>query len=194
MNKRSGTETRRIIVNAAKDVFLKYGYAAANIRRIARAAGMSVGSIYLYFKNKEELYKSLIRDRRNEMGAGIEKAIERAASATEALSEFLRLYVEYALKHREFILLHIREHGFTFGLDEKREFFQNQRKLLEKIIARGIRDGEFRKCNARGMAKLIQGSLRGIALSMALDKDVVVTPKMLREFIFDGLQKTDREV
>jgi AcrR family transcriptional regulator len=193
MNKRSGIESRKKIIDAAMDVFSRKGYAAANIREIAKTAGISVGGVYVYFKNKEELYKSIIDDRMRDMGSKIEIIAGRAESATEALSNFLKLHLENALKHKEFILLHIREHGFSFGLDKKRAFFRQQIKLIENIIIKGIHSGEFRKCNAKDMAKIIMGSLRGIILSMALDDDVTITPKMLNEFIFNGLLRVNKK-
>ncbi len=193
MNRRSGIESRKRIIDAAMSVFSRRGYAKANIREIAKTAGISVGGVYLYFKNKEELYKSLIDDRMRDMGSKIEIIAGRAESATEALSNFLKLHVENALKHKEFILLHIREHGFSFGIDKKKAFFRQQTKLIENIIIKGIHSGEFRKCNAKDMAKIIMGSLRGIILSMALDDNVTITPKMLNEFIFNGLLRVNKK-
>ena len=187
MNKRSGIESRKRIIDAAMDVFSRKGYAKASIREIAKTAGISVGGVYLYFKNKEELYKSLINEGMRDFGGKIETITKQAESATEALPNFLKLHLENALKHKEFILLHIREHGFSFGIDKKRAFFRQQTKLIENIIIKGIHSGEFRKCNAKDMAKIIMGSLRGIILSMVLDDDVIITPKMLNEFIFNGL-------
>ena len=193
MNRRSGIESRKRIIDAAMSVFSRHGYAKANIRVIAKIAGISVGGVYLYFKNKEELYKSLIDDRMRDMGSKSEIIAGRAESATEALSDFFKLHLENALKHKEFILLHIREHRFSFGIDKKRAFLRQQTKLIENIIIKGIHSGEFRKCNAKDMAKIIMGSLRGIILSMALDDDVIITPKMLNEFIFNGLLRADKK-
>ena len=193
MNRRSGIESRKRIIDAAMSVFSGHGYAKANIREIAKTAGISVGGVYLYFRNKEELYKSLIDDRMRDMGSKLEIIAGRAESAAEALSNFLKLHLENALKHKEFILLHIREHGLSFGIDKKRAFFRQQTKLIENIIIKGIHSGEFRKCNAKDMAKIIMGSLRGIILSMALDDDVIITPKMLNEFIFNGLLRADKK-
>jgi len=187
MNKRSGLESKKKIIDAAMDVFSMKGYATASIREIAKIAGISVGGVYLYFRNKEELYKSLINERMSDIGSKLQITAAQAESATEALSIFLKLHLEDALKHKEFILLHIREHGFAFGVHEKRKFFKKQRELVENIIQRGIQSGEFRKCNSKDMAKIIMGSLRGIILSMALDDDVHITPKMLNEFIYKGL-------
>lgn len=187
MSRRSGIESRKRIIDAAMGVFSRHGYAKANIRDIARTAGISVGGVYLYFRNKEELYKSLIKEGMRDFGSKIETTTEQAKSATEALSNFLKLHLENALKHKEFILLHIREHGFTFGMDEKRQFFRNQRKLIEKIIVKGIHSGEFRRCNAEEMANIIMGTLRGAVLSMAIDDDVIVTSRGLSEFVLNGL-------
>ena len=193
MNKRSGIESKQKIMKAAMDVFSRKGYAKANIREIARTAGISVGGVYLYFRNKEELYRSLINERMLDIGSKTETIAGKTQSASEALSHFLSLHLENALKHKEFILLHIREHGFTFGVQEKKNFFRKQRELVERLIQRGIRTGEFRKCNADDMAKVIMGSLRGVILSMALDDDVHITPQMMNEFIFNGLHTPARK-
>jgi AcrR family transcriptional regulator len=187
MNKRSGIESKKIIMKAAMDIFSSHGYAGANIREVAEKAGVSVGSIYLYFKNKEELYRNLLVENRREMADRTATEVESARNASQALSNFLRLYLDYAMKHSEFIMLHIREHGFTFDLKEKKRFFLSQRNLIEKIINRGVRSGEFRKCNVRQTAKLVMGSLRGITLSMALDEDGFVRPEILEDFFFKGL-------
>jgi AcrR family transcriptional regulator len=190
MNKRSGIESRKKIVDAARHVFSLRGYSNANIRDIANRAGISVGGVYLYFRNKEELYKNLIGGGMLDMGRKTEKAVKEARSATEALSNFLKLYLEYGTEHKEFILLHIRERGFAFGKDEQRRIFRKkQRELIRKILVRGMRDGEFRKHDAEETAKIIQGALRGIIISMAVDNDVIADPEMLTEFALQGLLK-----
>ncbi|MEW6584419.1 MAG: TetR/AcrR family transcriptional regulator [Nitrospirota bacterium] len=191
MNKRSGIESRKKIIQAAMEVFSRRGYAQANIRDIAGKAGLSVGGVYLYFKNKEELYKSLIHDRMDEIGGKVSLAIEHSVSAPEALGRFLRLHMENALRHREFILLHIREHGFAFGRKEKRDFFRGQKRLVESIIKKGIDTGEFRKCDAKKMSDMVMGSLRGIVLAMALDGDEV-EPEALSDFMLRGILKRER--
>ena len=162
MNKRSGKESKKKIIRAAMDVFSVKGYAKASIREIAGVAGISVGGVYLYFRNKEELYRSLINEKMQEAGASLKLAAGEAKSPSEALSNLLKTHLENALKHKDFLLVHIREHGFAFGIQEKRKFFRDQRALIEKIIRRGIQTGEFRECNPEDTAKIIMGSLRFI--------------------------------
>lgn len=187
MNRRSGIESKKKIMEAGMAVFSQKGYAKASIREIALSAGISIGGVYLYFRNKEELYKSLINEKMLDIGRRTGIVAGKSQPAMHALSEFCSIYLEHALKNKEFILLHIREHGFAFGVREKRQFFRKQRELIRQIIQKGIRDGEFRRCNADDMAKMIMGSLRGVVLSMALDDDVHITPHLMQEFIFRGL-------
>jgi len=191
MNKRSGIETKRKILDAAMEIFSAKGFTAANMREIAQAAGTSVGCVYLYFKNKEELYESLITEKRSRLNSMIEMSSAKAGTSSEALSAFVKLNFDHMVKHKDFILLHIREHGFTFGLQEKKHFFRQQIDHLEKVIKRGTRSGEFRECNARDMAKIIVGSLRGILISTALDEGPGVSPGMLSRFFLNNLVKEE---
>jgi AcrR family transcriptional regulator len=193
MNKRSGIESKKRIMNAAMHVFSVHGYERANIREISKIAGISVGGVYLYFRNKEELYVSFMQEMMQELTMKTGEIIRQAASPSEALAAFLRLHINYAIKHKELILVHFRELGFAFGMDAKQEFFRRQRKEVGKIITNGIRAGEFRKCNVRDVAKIIMGALRGTILSMAVEEDGLIEPKRLIEFVLNGLVKYDRQ-
>src|SRR5438477_12556848 len=51
---------RRQIVDGARAVFLAQGFDAASMGEIARAAGVSKGTLYVYFKNKEELFEAIV--------------------------------------------------------------------------------------------------------------------------------------
>lgn len=55
-------ETRAKIINAAKEEFLRYGFDNANMRRIAAKSNMTVGNLYRYFKNKEDINFQIVRE------------------------------------------------------------------------------------------------------------------------------------
>jgi len=194
MNRRSGIESRKRILDAAMAVFSRQGYANASIREIAKTAGISVGGLYLYFRNKEELYLSFIRDGMNDMMRKTEVIVESRKSPTRTLYDFLKVHIDSAIKHRELILVHIRELGFTFALEHKRQYMRTQLRMVEKIINRGIQTGEFRKCNVKETARIIMGTVRGVMLSMAMDKDVIVTTKGLHDLILNGLLRNNNQL
>lgn len=187
MNKRSGIASKQKIMKAAMAVFSRKGYAKANVREIARAAGMSVGGVYLYFRTKEDLYRSLVSGGMLEIRRKTEAIAAEAPTASEALSRIFRLHLGLAVEHREFILLHIREHGFSYGVREKRAFFRFQRELFRKVIEKGIKNGEFRRCDAVQIATIFMASLRGAVLSAALD-DIVIPAETLSQFMIRGLR------
>lgn len=189
MNKRSGIQTKKKVLGAALKVFSSSGYSGSSIREIARTAGISVGGVYLYFRNKEELYLSLIKSMIDDKRRRLNDIITSQGTATEALSAFIRFHVEYTLKHKELIFIHIRDHGFTFGMDIKRQYFRDQINALEKIIRWGVRNGEFRRCNTPTVAKIIMALLRGLVLNIALDDERGITALEMNDVILYGLTK-----
>ena len=193
VNRRSGVKTKANILEAAMRVFSTYGYAGASIRAIAKAAGISIGGVYLYFRNKEELYLDLIKSRIEEQNNTIKELIASTGSATEALNVFLSLHLESGIKNKELILINIREHGFGFGLEIKRKFLRSQIRLLVNILGEGARDREFRKINTEEAARIIMATLRGIVHSMVMDGESIVTEKGLVDLILKGLVRTDKE-
>ncbi|MEW6107904.1 MAG: TetR/AcrR family transcriptional regulator [Nitrospirota bacterium] len=189
MNKRSGIQSKKNILDAAMRVFCRHGYAGASIREIAKTADISIGGVYLYFRNKEDLYLSLIKNRVVEQEKRIREIVKSSGSSSHALSAFLSGHLEYSIKHKESILTHIREHGFTFGLEIKRRFFRNQIGLLTDILKKGIKDGEFRECNVNEAARIVMAALRGISLSMAIDGVRIISAKGIGELMLKGLSK-----
>src|SRR5439155_10719058 len=81
------------IIDAALAIFGERGLAGARLEDIAKRAGLSKGTIYLYFPNKEELFREMVRD----IVVGHLEVAERAvrdstASVTETLTDFMRQY------------------------------------------------------------------------------------------------------
>lgn len=168
-------------------VFSKKGYAGANIRSIAEAAGISIGGVYLYFRNKEDLYLSLLAEKIAEKNRLTESFVNSEESPLAALSGFVDLHLEYARKHKGLIFIHIRELGLEFAKEIKTEYFKKQVILLENIIREGIRKGQFRECDALKTAKIIMVMLRGAVLSIALESEQYSDVRDLKELIFYGI-------
>ena len=193
MNRRSGEKTKEKILDVAMKVFSTHGYDGSSIRAIAKAAGISIGGVYLYFRNKEELYLNLIRDRVEEQVSTTKEAVASSCSPEDGLRTFLTLHLQYGLKNKELILINIREHRYAFGGDVKRKFLRSQIELLMKILKEGITEGVFRKCNTEEVSRIIMATLRGIVLSMVLEGESVITERGLGDLIIRGLLRTDKE-
>ena len=138
MNRRSGIDSKSNILNAALKIFSEYGYRGASMRMIAHNAKISVGGLYIHFKNKEELCLTLMKKRLGDLSQELKKALEGVKNPVEAITLFITINLEYAKRHKELILTQSKERGFTFGLGLKRSFFKKQRTLIEEILKKGI--------------------------------------------------------
>jgi len=187
MNKRSGKESKKKILSAATRVFSEYGYKGASMRMIARSADISIGGLYLYFKNKEDLYTTLIRISLNDLAGETREALGDIDDPAEAIRTFISMRVNYAKRHRELILILGKEQGFTFGIKARKQFFKEQRKVIEEIVRKGITSGRIRKCKVEEVAKIIICALRGFILSMLVEQDALFSPEECGTLVLEGL-------
>src|ERR1700686_5401720 len=122
MNKRSAEDSKLQILAAARIVFAEYGYAQASMRAIARQAGISVGGLYLYFKNKEDLYLTFMQDWMDNLKDRTQDALLKLDNPVEAITAFIAIGIDFAKTHKEIISLQGRELGFSFGSDFTKTF------------------------------------------------------------------------
>lgn len=189
MNNRSGTASREKILEAALTIFSEYGYRGAGIRMIAAAAKISVGGVYLYFKNKEELYFTLIQERFDDLFTKLKEITKDTGDPVEAITGIIMLHLEYSRSHRELILIQAKETGLAFGMDMKRVFFKKQRQVIGEIIERGVLSGVFTPCDPGEAAKVIISILRGFVFSMVVDPENLFSPQGCCDLILGGLFK-----
>lgn len=135
------------ILHAALEVFDEHGLAGARLEDIARRAGVSKGTIYLYFPNKEELFREMIR---TTIVAAIAdgELIPEGGSATEQLLAYMRTYWDFA-RSPAFSTIYRLVIGELHRFPDLSEFYVNEvvlrmRQLVSRIIRRGIESGEFR--------------------------------------------------
>src|SRR3954454_20532119 len=89
-------ERPRQILAAALEVFAEHGLAAARLEDIAKRAGLSKGTIYLYFPNKEALFREVIRQTVVSQIESGERDFEQAkTTATESLHRHLRRHWDF---------------------------------------------------------------------------------------------------
>ena len=94
-------ELRRIILDAARRIFVEEGYESFSMRKLAQRIHYSPGSIYLHFKNKRELFHSLVEESFSKLHEGMVrlKAIEKNSDPVALLRKGLRGYVRFGLSY-----------------------------------------------------------------------------------------------
>src|ERR1044071_984158 len=145
------------ILSAALEVFGDVGFAEAKLEDVAHKAGISKGTLYLYFDSKEALFREMVRNR---IGSRVAETEARVTAfqgpAREALSLFIRSgwdEIRRADMVRIARLIHAEQDRFPelarFYFDE---VVLRTRHLARGIIQRGIASGEFR-ASALGFAE-----------------------------------------
>lgn len=71
---KAGTDKRELILEAALDLFRHYGYRRTSMEDIARAAAVAKGTLYLYFKSKDELFEAICRSLADQISEGVTAA------------------------------------------------------------------------------------------------------------------------
>jgi AcrR family transcriptional regulator len=189
MNRRSGQDSKKIILKAALKTFSEYGYEDASMRMIAEKAHMSVGGLYLHFKNKDELCLVMMKGHFEEYLFNVKTAIDSAKDPIDAINIYIKTSIEHTSRHRELFLAKSKKQGFTFGIEMKKAFFAKQRNYLEDIVREGIKSGYFNQCNIKETAKIIMSVLRGFLFSMIVDPDNLFSHKECTELLMKGLLK-----
>jgi len=191
MNNRSGQETRERILDAARRVFAEHGHDRANMRLIARSAGISVGGLYLYFKNKEDLGLTLLRESLDEFNRETREFLKDISDPVEALRGFITYTITSAKARKERFLFHDREQAFSFGLEMKKKFFRERRKMIEDIIRDGIEKKVFRPCEVTEVTRIIYNLLRGFFLSLFIDEEALFSAESCLDLLLRGLKKEE---
>jgi len=187
MNKRSAEQTKKHILESARAVFAEQGYAQASMRLIARASGISVGGLYLHFRNKEDLYLTFMQDWMKKLNDRTQEALLKIDDPADAIRTFIMISIDFARWNREIIILQGRELGFTFGIDRRREFFRERRRLIADIVRKGIEKGTFRDCDADEASKVIFNMLRGFIVSMVVDEESLFSAEAYVALVLNGL-------
>src|SRR3954447_26979563 len=90
----AGGDKREAILRAATSVFAHNGYFNSKVADIAREAGVADGTVYLYFKSKEEILHSIFDRSVDEAVAEAKKLIESTADPREKLRQIAMLHLE----------------------------------------------------------------------------------------------------
>lgn len=137
------------ILKAALEEFSLHGYAATRLEDVAGRAGICKGTIYLYFKSKEELFAEVVRDR---ILPHFEQLKDQSKQSEGSARDILRaqlqtIYRELVSTDTCCIPKLIISEGSRFP--ELAEFYFNEiivpiHKIMGEVIARGVAAGEFR--------------------------------------------------
>jgi TetR/AcrR family transcriptional regulator, fatty acid metabolism regulator protein len=168
---RAGDKRERILA-AAERIFARHGFFAARVSEIAKEAGVADGTIYLYFKSKDDLLISLFENRMRQVNEDLRQAI--AGQPPEAqLRAFIRTYLQLVSDEptvAEVLTIELRQSS-KFMKEYDNPQFADFLRMLGGVIADGQARGAFDAAIPSHIAaRMIFGMLDELALAWVLAK------------------------
>src|SRR6059058_4370384 len=166
-------DKRAMILRAATRVFARNGYFNSKVADIARAADVADGTVYVYFKSKEEILHSIFDQNMAEAIASGRKLIKALTDPREKLRRVARLHLERLGADRDLaVVFQVELRGSTKFMEEfSAAGLAEYLRLIREILAEGQRAGLFRaELNAKVVAKILFGALDEMATNWILSR------------------------
>jgi TetR/AcrR family fatty acid metabolism transcriptional regulator len=130
------------ILDAAEETFARVGFDGAKVSEIARAASVAEGTVYLYYKNKQDLLAGVVGRFWTQLTLGAEAAIEPDVTTREQLEQLGHYHLNSILEQFEVVSLTYRARPQQEqDLDQVREYV----RVFDHIMQRGVDRGELPK-------------------------------------------------
>lgn len=168
----AGGDKRERILASAERIFARNGFFASRVSEIAKDAGVADGTIYLYFKSKDDLLIALFDGRMKQVNAALKEAIDGLAPMDQ-LRAFIRRYLKLVQDEpaaAEVLTVELRQSS-KFMKEYENPEFSDFLRLLGGIIAAGQASGELDDAIPAPMAaRMIFGVLDELALAWVLTR------------------------
>jgi TetR/AcrR family transcriptional regulator len=165
--------SRTHLLDAAEEIFGSRGFALATLKEIAELAGFAVGSVYLFFPSKEELFRQIWVRRGAEFMPGMATALDPGLDASGGADPLLRLHrlvdfqVGFFRSHPAFARLYLRftgtadaAHGVTVDPSVQLRFDEAMRMQAE-LFREGQQAGVFRDGDPAVLSRMFSGLVHG---------------------------------
>lgn len=168
----AGGDKRERILASAERIFARHGFFASRVSEIAKDAGVADGTIYLYFKSKDDLLIALFDGRMKQVNAALKAAIAGLAPLDQ-LRAFIRAYLKLVADEpaaAEVLTVELRQSS-KFMKEYENPEFSDFLRMLGGIIAAGQASGDFDDAIPAPMAaRMIFGVLDELALAWVLTR------------------------
>ena len=188
-------ERKSQIINAAEDVFTKKGFDEARMDDIAEETGLSKGTLYLYFKSKDDLIIAILdRIFQREFKAfegmdfSVRSAVETINTFVDTVARDIKLMLRLMPVAYEFLALAFRNKTVQKAL---KVYVNRYMNILVPIIENGIASGEFKEVDSTEVAIAMGAVLEGTILIWVYDKSLVNPEVNIRSgmrLLLEGVQ------
>lgn len=187
------------IVEAAMKVFARKGVANTKMVDVAEAAGVGKGTIYEYFKSKEDIFAEAFRHFMEQMDTVMAKRLFKIYDPIEKLKALICGWVE-VVQETSFDFMEIMMDFWAEGVRlrqkttafDLKKMYEDYRRMIVEILEEGISKGKFCPMNTTIVASILIGASDGLMLQWIMDHDLFKldeAAEMLTQSFIQGLKK-----
>jgi len=192
---------REEILSSAEKVFAAKGFFPTTMSDIAREAEFGTGTLYKYFKSKEELYFTLIDEKGEEINRLIKAELSQKTSAIERIKKVLGLQFEFIERNRDFFRIYISERSrFEWtvkddlgkGIHEKMVTYIH---ILAEVMSQGIKEKEFKPMNPMDLAHALVGIVNSFVFEWLISREtypLISKLDTVLEIFLCGVERMER--
>lgn len=185
-------DKRNRILQAAIEVFSRKGFFNSKVSEIARASGVADGTIYLYFKNKDDLLISLFEEKMVEIVVDVRKRIQTGETALDKMRIFIENHMgllECEAGLIEVLQVELRQSS-KFLKDYTPVKFFEYLDVLSEVLEAGKQEGVFRQDMNVGVARrVVFGAMDELSRTYILSKRQKFHPSVTSAEVFQLLSE-----
>ena len=142
--KQNNLETKETILQVASNIFKKFGFQKTTVDEIAKAARKAKGSIYYYFKNKDEIFQSVVEKEYQHLKDELLKVVNKKEDSFYKLKDFFvtRIKIMYESQNFSEILNNDYFKYFHFSQNISKKFKNQEKIFVKSILSEGVKNDE----------------------------------------------------
>jgi AcrR family transcriptional regulator len=188
-------ESRRKILEAAREIFFRDGFEAANLDEVAHRAGLAKGTIYRHFESKAELYVAVLARNADVFVERMRQTVDPQLAPVEQIRRTGSFYFKHYTENREYFrIFWALENQRSIGelpdalVRTVTDVWKRCLRILADQIERGVREGIFLPCDCWEMANIFWIVGNGVIQSDEDPERRALRGKRIEEVFEDSLE------
>jgi AcrR family transcriptional regulator len=174
-------------------IFSKFGFQKTTVDEIAKAAHKAKGSVYYYFRNKEELFQSVVEKEFSTLQRELIRAVEEGETGKMKLTNYITTRMKVLGELSNMYEALKNEYLNYLGFVERiREKYDNEEvTLVKSILVQGMKNGEFEQSDEVQTAFVIVRALKGFEVPIMVSKHLEIEEKLefMINILLRGIEK-----
>lgn len=178
------------ILQKSLDVFVEQGYEDATFQKIADHCGITRTTLYIYFKNKHEIFLGSIKELLSELEKNLHDIIKKDLDSIESLKQILFTIVDACENNKKLFsvllnyLMQLKKAGVDTNERVRRRVIK-LRHLLSTVLIKGIQKDEIKNVNVKEINELLYGMIEASIFRIAVlnQEDITEVKKAINQTV-----------